>query len=99
MSGGSFNYLCHKDFSDLISAETDIQQMADELARLGYAPDAAQETMEVLLEIRQARIRIEARTRRLNRVWQAIEWWQSGDYSEDAVKEAIRHYGNQLTKP
>lgn len=40
MSGGSFDYLCHKEVGDLLEHERTLQEMADELARLGYADDA-----------------------------------------------------------
>lgn len=72
--------------------------MADELAKLGYAEDATRETMETLLEIRQAQIRIDTRLKRLNNVWYAVEWWRSCDVSEDAVKEALSSYRKETKK-
>ena len=98
MSGGSYNYLCYKDATQLLSAESDsdIQGMSDRLAGLGYASDAAMETEQLLLTIRQSRNRIDAIVKRLSPVWRAIEWWDSGDSGEDNVKDSLENYrGNQ----
>ena len=97
MSGGSYEYLCFKEPSDLFHVEETIQRMADDLARLGYADDAAKETMSLLLEIRVSRIRLQSHLDRIKDVWQAVEWWRSCDSSEDSVKEALKKYrrGNQ----
>lgn len=92
MSGGSYNYLCHKEATDLFEAEGDLEGMSSRLAGLGYAKDAARETEELLLILRQVRVRIQARADRLNRIWRAVEWWDSCDVGEDAVKEALAKY-------
>lgn len=91
MSGGSYNYLCHKGASELVSNEDDLQAMSDRLAAMGYA-DAAKETLEVLLEIRRAKNRIDTRINRLSELWHAVEWFDSCDYSIDAVKSAISKF-------
>lgn len=91
MSGGSYDYLCFADEA-IFGREASLQEMADRLAKLGYAEDAAKETMEVLLEIRQAKVRIGARQDRLRQIWQAVEWWDSGDWGEDGVKKALEAY-------
>ncbi len=92
MSGGSYDYLCHKDAAEMLAMEEQLQRMADRLAGLGYASDAAKETQGLLLEIRQAKNRIETRADRLNGIWRAIEWWDSHDSSEDDVKQALEEY-------
>lgn len=92
MSGGSYNYLCGKSSEDIIEAEGDLQRMSDRLAGLGYAPDAAKETEELILIIRQFRNRVDARIYRLGKVWQAVEWWDSADWGEDSLKEALAKY-------
>lgn len=94
MSGGSYEYLAVKDSREIFDAEKQLQRMADDLAKLGYAPDAAKETMEVLLEVRQARNRLDARLKRLYDVWHAMEWWKSCDSSEDEVRVALLRYRN-----
>jgi hypothetical protein len=91
MSGGSYNYLCHKEFSGHSSMD-DLDSMVDRLAGLGYAEDAAKESMELLLIIKQFEVRAETIANRLNGVWKAVEWWDSCDSDEERVKEALEMY-------
>lgn len=92
MSGGSYNYLCYQDADALLNRDGDLQEMADRLAGLGYANDAAKETQSLLLEIRRCKNRIQSVAERLEPVWHAIEWWDSNDWGEDQVKAAIAKY-------
>ena len=93
MSGGSFNYLCHTwGFHDLVSKQGDLEAMAQALAGLGYAKDAARETVELLLLLRQWEVQASVRVERLREVWKAMEWWQSSDYSEDDFRETLAAY-------
>lgn len=92
MSGGSYDYLCHKSADELLAMEEQLQKMADRLAALGYANDAAAETMDTLLEVRRVKNRINARIDRLAHVWRAVEWWDSCDSSEDGVTQALALY-------
>lgn len=93
MSGGSFNYLCHTwDLADINEKRGDLEAMASELAGLGYAQDAARETEELLVMLRQWEVRATVRIERLREVWKAVEWWRSCDYSEDQVREALAEY-------
>lgn len=93
MSGGSYNYLCHTfDLDDLLKKQSELRDMADRLAALGYAKDAATETEELLAMLRQWEVRAAVRLTRLAAVWEAVEWWDSGDRSEDAVRQALTAY-------
>ncbi|ASU81529.1 hypothetical protein CDO52_00860 [Nocardiopsis gilva YIM 90087] len=93
MSGGSYNYLCYADdLAELFERRDDLAGMADVLARLGYAPDAASETQQLLLDLRATDIRVQASIRRLSGVWKAVEWWHSSDSSEEAVYDALAAY-------
>ena len=92
MSGGSYEYLFVKDVDQLLNAESLIKAMFERLAGLGYAEDAAKETFDLLLTLRQFRVRIEVMQGRLSEVWRAIEWWDSGDSGEDGFKEALDSY-------
>ncbi len=100
MSGGAYDYLCHKDADESMdwSVTQNMRRMADRLAGLGYAEDAARETEELICIIEQARIRIQTRMNRLNRVWGAVEWWDSYDSSEAAVHDALAKYRSDETQ-
>lgn len=96
MSGGSYNYICAKgDLGELYNYQADIQSMADRLAGLGYANDAARETQDLLLTLRQFENRISAMHARLSDVWKAVEWWDSCDSGENGVKIALEKYRNR----
>ena len=99
MSGGSYDYLCYTEISDLPDKLPMIQQMAYRLAGLGYASDAARETEELLLTLRQFQARIETMKSRLEGVWHAIEWWDSCDYGEEQVKAELEAYRKGKQKP
>lgn len=100
MSGGSFNYLCHTwDLDTLIDKQGDLEAMSQALAGLGYAKDAARETEELLVLLRQWENRATVRLDRLREVWKAMEWWQSCDYSEDTFKEALAEYRGESKEP
>lgn len=93
MSGGSYNYLFAASPSLLVEQHEDnLRRMADRLAALGYAEDAARETEETILIIRQMEVRLQARINRLADVWHAVEWWDSGDRGEDGLRAALEAY-------
>lgn len=93
MSGGSYNYLCHAwDLDKLLEQEHDLQAMAARLAGLGWAKDAARETEELLVLLRQWQVAADVRVERLKDVWKAVEWWDSCDWSEDRVRSALAEY-------
>jgi hypothetical protein len=98
MSGGTFDYLCYKSAGELLEADHELQSMADALAELGYAEDAARETQEILLTIRAMRNRVQVSIDRLTDVWRTMEWWRSGDYSEDQLEEALAKFRGEDTK-
>lgn len=93
MSGGSFNYLCHTwDLPELVTKQGDLADMAQALAALGYAKDAARETEELLVILRQWEVQAGVRLDRLREVWKAMEWWRSCDWGEDQFKGALAEY-------
>lgn len=93
MSGGSYDYLYDKyDCGELLNRTDVIQEMADRLAGLGYASDAARETEELLLTLRQFESRISVMRDRLAGVWKSVEMWDSGDWLEDSVGAALEKY-------
>lgn len=92
MSGGSFDYLCLKDADALPSMVHALDAMSGELAKLGYAEDAAWETEELLCIVRQYAVRAQIRIDRLHDIWRAMEWWHSGDSGEEDVGTALAQY-------
>lgn len=102
MSGGSYNWLYTVgDLEDLQNRQYDLKAMADRLAALGYAQDAAAETEELLVLLRQWQNRLSVRVSRLEDLWKAVEWWDSADSGEDAVRTALAKYraDNTSTPP
>ena len=99
MSGGSYDYLCWaSELDQLLEKQHHLSDMAERLAGLGYADDAATETTHLLLAMRQWRIRAAAHVDRLTDVWKAVEWWDSADWSEDRVHEALTKYRGDQPK-
>lgn len=94
MSGGSFNYLCHKDETEIRGWQElqDLEHMAERLAALGYASDAARETTALLLTLRQQQVLVGTYLERLGPVWRAMEWWSSCDSSEESFKSVLAEY-------
>lgn len=93
MSGGSYDYLCDTwELTQLREQMGNLDAMSKRLAGLGYAADAARETEELLVLLRQWENRAMVRVDRLRPVWKAVEWWDSCDWGEDAVKEALAAY-------
>lgn len=93
MSGGSFNYLCEaRDFDTLVRQSGSLEEMAAALSALGYAPDAARETEELLVQLRQWETRATVRVERLRDVWKAVEWFHSSDWGESRIHEALAAY-------
>ena len=97
MSGGSYNYLCFVDAGEILQRQQDLQVMADDLAKLGYAPDAAKETENLLLTVRQFDNRIQTMLDRMSPVWRAMEWWHSADSNEDDFKVALAKYRGETS--
>lgn len=97
MSGGSYDYLCHSwDLEDIVGKRHNLDRMAERLARLGYAADAAAETLNLIADLNAMAVRAEVALKRLTPVWRAVEWWDSGDYSEDAIHSALGEYRNPM---
>ena len=88
MSGGSYDYLSLHDLAGVFSRLYELQRMGDRLAGLGYARRAANDTRRLYEKIKE----LEREIAYLRPVWHAVEWWDSDDWGEDKVKEALRIY-------
>lgn len=94
MSGGSYDYLYvwADDLGELVQRRHHLQEMAERLSGLPYARDAAIETERMLAAIERLEIQVKVRGEALKDVWHAVEWWDSCDWSEERVKEALAKY-------
>lgn len=99
MSGGSYNYASLTEAHELQEHAYELGCIRDRLAGLGYAQDAAAETEELLVLLRQFEVRAGVRIKRLAQVWRAVEWWDSGDKGEDDVREALCAYRGEGSAP
>lgn len=95
MSGGSFNYLCYKDFDDLVNNSP----FDDELERMATildssSPLAAAATREILAKVRETRRELFcfSMPEKLVDVWKAVEWCYSGDSGDEDINEAVAIY-------
>lgn len=98
MSGGSYDYLCYADATELFNKRQSISDMVTALAGLGHL-DAARETESIKLILNQFEVQIDAPLRRLQDVWKAVEWTESGDTGPEAVDIAIAKYRGALSVP
>jgi hypothetical protein len=95
VSGGSYDWLYSiLDLEDLQAHQGSLESMAERLAGLGYAQDAARETEELLVLFRQWETRAAVRITRLRDLWHAVEWWDSADSGEGKVRAALEAYRN-----
>jgi hypothetical protein len=91
MSGGSYNYLCYTVEQDFLryGVISELKRMADRLTGLGYAPEAAERTKRLVQTLEFCLAEACQAKNELEDVWKAVEWWDSADWGEDDVKEAI----------
>ena len=94
MSGGAYEYLYvwAGDLEELIKRRLVLEAMSERLSGLPYAADAALETERLIAMIERCETQVRVRGEALQDVWHAVEWWDSADYSEDQVKEALAKY-------
>lgn len=88
MSGGSFDYLCGKDTESLMGMDEQLQAMEEELRSLGY-DDVADETKTVREMIEKFKSDVEQKLEELSKVWKAVEWYTSNDWSKEQVEAAV----------
>lgn len=93
MSGGSFNYLFHKEVSDLMEGQgiEDLKEMIEELEDNGFE-DIAKDSITIYEDIQRIKLDLEKKLDRLSPVWRAVEYWRSADCSLDDVKKEVEKY-------
>jgi hypothetical protein len=97
VSGGSFNYLFIKDADEVFANPTELRRMVQELTVFPEAADVAADAANALAVVDYQTARLQTHLDRLKDVFHAIEWWQSGDWSEDDVRKAIAEYRCEVT--
>ena len=91
MSGGSYNYLYHKEFSDIPSMSDEMENMCDRLYELGFN-DLAKETNNILKETLEIQARMNERLAKIQKVWHSVEYMDSGDSGIEWVNDEVKKY-------
>lgn len=91
MSGGSLNYLCYKQPEELFHYIDEMEKVETELIKQG-AVDIAKDVRRLIEYIKTAEIRIGVLSERLNGVFHAVEWWESGDIGDVSLAKALENY-------
>lgn len=91
MSGGSYNYLCHKEVNELMGCDEMLNKMAERLSELGHHA-ASRATHMFVLELWKACNRLEVMREDLEGVWTAVEWFDSGDWGRESVDKAVSEW-------
>lgn len=92
MSGGSYEYLCHADSSDIGSwnRTENLKLMIERLKELGY-DDVANESQSIFDDL----ARLDEKVKKLSDVWQSVEWVDSCDWGKESIDEAVKTYRKQ----
>lgn len=93
MSGGSYDYLCFAEASDVLSKQYSLRAMADRLDEV--CPEAAAETRALFDGPRSLQAELEMRLARLKDLWHDVEWRDSADYGEEQLVVAVAKFRAQ----
>lgn len=91
MSGGSFNYLCFKEFPDYIKHIETMEEMEKELIELGYT-DIAKDIRRLIEYCLSAENRISVLFEKLSPVFHDIEWYHSADIGKKSLINGLEKY-------
>lgn len=95
MSGGSFNYLyCKRDLDDLLYHTDDLDNMREALIKYGYE-DIAKDTQRLIEYIKSAKIRVETLAGNLEKVFKAVEYYESADWGKETMLKILEEYRNK----
>lgn len=98
MSGGSWDYMYSWDQLTFLERREDVARMAKRLTEKGHV-DAARALEEFYCVLQHAAIQIDARKTALRDVFHAVEWHDSGDYSEEDLAEAVKRWAQPQRSP
>ena len=94
MSGGSFNYLCHKDASDMLNSQEDLEHMIDFLGN-EEAPLLLEKTRQILEGIKEYEERVGKAIDEVRWLWRDVEWWQSCDSDRETFYKHYEEWARQ----
>jgi hypothetical protein len=97
MSGGSYNYLCNKNASELRESEDDLLAMIDKINELGYSIIATdcKYLLHCINSIKIAESKIHQKMKDLYNVFLSVEWYVSGDFDIDCVETSMNDYAER----
>ena len=91
MSGGSHNYLCYAQMPDVIGRTADMEEMEQDLIKLGYT-DIAKDVRRLIEYCKSAEIRIGVLFEQLEDVFHDVEWYHSADIGEETLIKGLEQY-------
>lgn len=93
MSGGSFDYLCFKEYPELMSSSNleNMEEIEQELIKLGYI-DISKDVRRLIEYCLSAKNRINVLFNKLNPIFHDVEWYCSGDISKESLIKALEQY-------
>lgn len=91
MSGGSHNYLCYAGMPDIIGRTADMEEMEQELIKLGYT-DIAKDVRRLIEYCKSAENRIVVLFEQLKSVFHAVEWYDSADIDKKNLVKKLEEY-------
>ena len=97
MSGGSLNYLCFAEPTELINRVGDMEEVEAELIRRNYL-DIAKDVRRLIEYTLSAHNRISVLQENLNEIFRAVEWYHSADIGEDSLIKRFDQYRNGTTE-
>ena len=106
VSGGSYNYLfCVNDVGELdyiVERLEELEQMCGRLKEIPQAEKAYSQSQLILEKLKEyllSRDSIEslilAKTEEINKVWQAIEYYDSGDWGIEKVESVLNSFNHK----
>lgn len=95
MSGGSYDYLCYVDSTEIENRLSDVERMAEQLVSLG-CPNEAKAFCRFIEQVKLMRIKKSAFIEEYQDVMRGVEWTDSGDWSEESFSQFMEEREKEL---